>query len=94
VRKLDVDIPFTGHLGAVGDARKDIRVVETRIILEDFAMTPTGGEQIKDQGNPNPVPPDTRLAEANARSDRNARQQLVFGHYFKLIMKWIRGQVQ
>jgi len=79
---LDRDVALSRHLGAVGDASADVFVLEPRIIREYLVDRPTTGEEVEDQGDPDPVSFDARFAEADVRVDRDSGEDFVACHDF------------
>jgi|SRR5450756_1596768 len=70
----DLDVSLAGHLGPVGDAGEDVILREARISLEDVCHALAGGEEIQDEGHPDPMSADARLSETYVRVNRDAGQ--------------------
>jgi len=71
-----VEVALACHLGAVGDAGKDVRLFETRVIVQDLGDARASRQPIEDQGNPDSVAPNAGLSEADLGIDRNSGEQL------------------
>ena len=74
------DVAFAGHLRAVGDACLNVGFRQAGIVLQNFRSRGAACEQIEDEGNPNAMPADARLAEATLRIDPDALEKFFARH--------------
>ncbi len=66
-REINVALPR--HLGTVGDAGEHVWLGELRLLVDDVPDGHAIGEEIENQGDPDPVTSDTGLAEADLGID-------------------------
>jgi len=69
--RRDFDEALPAHLCALGDAGEDVLARELRILREYAVNVHTRGRQVQYQRYPDAVSPDTGLAEANPRVNRD-----------------------
>src|SRR5947208_15912412 len=76
----DLDVSLPRHLRAIRDAGPDVLLFEPRIVRQDLGDGPAAGQEVEDQRDPDAMPPEARLAEADVGIDRDPGEYLIACH--------------
>ena len=79
-RRGQLDEATDRDLGRVGERRAHVRLLELGILIEHLTNAHPVCEQIEDEGDPDPVTADARLATADRRIDADAIKEGFIWH--------------